>query len=241
MAARSYLSIGEVLSSLQVEFSDVTISKIRFLESQGLIDPERTPSGYRKFYDTDVTRLRDILRLQREEFLPLKVIKDRLHEMEPTTEVKRAKRVPPRSTDAVPTLFVDTAAAVVAPVMSVTKDELAAAAGVPTTLLDELEKYGLLKGRPYAGTVYYDEEALVVSKLARSLQEFGVEARHLRVYKNAADREVSLFEQIVLPLLKQRSPQARDEAVATVAQLSALGQNLRAALVRRAIRDLTCP
>jgi DNA-binding transcriptional MerR regulator len=270
VADRAYLSIGEVLSLLKDEFPDITISKIRFLESQGLVDPERTPSGYRKFYETDVERLRWILRQQREHFLPLKVIKGRLTgedddeagppdepasvvEAKPQAEVDSgAAAAPVPATEAA-----DAAPAPAAPVrrartvptatsslsagasgVNLTAEELAGASGLPPERIAELEKFGFFAGRPVAGTVYYDEEALIVAGLAAGFLRFGIEARHLRSYKNAAERESALFEQIVTPLLKQRNPQARRQAVETLGELSDMGQRLRAAMVRQALKGL---
>ena len=321
MGDRAYLSIGEVLSLLKDEFPDVTISKIRFLESQGLLDPERTASGYRKFYDPDVERLRWILRQQREHFLPLKVIKGRLgvgsaddteHDTEQDGDGQDATSpaavaspgrgsataatsstgdatVMPRpatETDSVPSsagsarppatavplppsppsagippaplpptrpapamddvrppvrLAGDQGSSLSAGMtgVSLTMEELASATGLPYDRLRELERYGFIAGRPVAGTVYYDEESLVVANLAVGFARFGIEGRHLRIYKNSAEREAGLFEQIVTPLLKQRNPQARGQAVETLGELTAMGQSLRAALVRQALRGLT--
>ena len=273
MAERAYLSIGEVLSLLKDEFPDITISKIRFLESQGLLDPERTPSGYRKFYESDVERLRWILRQQREHFLPLKVIKGRLtgDEVEESGGGVVAPPAPPvevegePETPAVPTLSsVPEPAAEPAPPappappvrrarpsataesplsagasgVNLTAQELADASGLPLERVAELEKYGFFAGRPVAGTVYYDEEALIVAGLAAGFLKFGIEARHLRAYKNAAERETGLFEQVVTPLLKQRNPQSRRQAVETLGELSEMGQRLRAAMVRQALKGL---
>ena len=293
MGDRSYRSIGEVLSLLKDEFPDVTISKIRFLESQGLLDPERTASGYRKFYDPDVERLRWILRQQREHFLPLKVIKGRLgvaagddtaddevddnagrpapaepvdalaHQSEPpaaaagvghpsTTEPAPpappapAAEVSPALPPSTPLEPSTVRAAMPAPVdlpavavgVSLTLEELASTTGLPYDRLRELERSGFITGRPVAGTVYYDDEALEVANLALAFARFGVEGRHLRVYKNAAEREAGLFEQIVTPLLKQRNPEARRQAMASLDELAALGQSLRAAVLRQALRRL---
>jgi DNA-binding transcriptional MerR regulator len=233
---RAYLSIGEVLSLLKEEFPDVTISKIRFLESQGLLDPERTPSGYRKFYDTDVDRLRWILRQQREHFLPLKVIKGRLQGSEEgidglegeaegalgAEDIAEAAEVAPDAVDPESTSF--------------TIDELAEVCGVEVHALQELEKFGLIAGqRPMGGIVYYDRDALGVAQLAAGFLKFGVEARHLRMYKTAAERESAFFEQLVMPMLKQRNPEARRQAVKTVAELMKLGAGLRAAMLQRAL------
>ncbi len=263
---RSHVSIGEVLTMLKEEFPDVTISKIRFLESQGLLDPERTPSGYRKFYDADVERLRWILRQQREHFLPLKVIKGRLVRepgeegsgAEPDDEARgeahpsRSDFSEPRNAPgATPPARESRQApppprAVPNPVLSagpsgvnLTMEELSSATGLPYERLRELERFGFITGRAVAGSTYFDEESLVVANLAAGFARFGIEARHLRTYKNAAEREAGLLEQVVTPLLKQRNPESRSQAVESLAELSQLGQNLRAALLRQAVRGFT--
>ena len=234
MATRPYLSIGEVLTLLKDEFPDVTISKIRFLESQGLLDPERTPSGYRKFYDNDVARLRWILRQQREHFLPLKVIKGRLvgeSESESAGEETTAAGAsmvaaadpepltPPRSGT------------------SLTLQELGASCGLETGDLKDLERFGLIAGRTVGGTAYYDDDALAAAHVAAGFMKFGVEARHLRMYKTAAEREAGFFEQVVMPMLKQRNPEARRQASETLSELARLGQQLRSAMLRNALGD----
>jgi hypothetical protein len=118
-------------------------------------------------------------------------------------------------------------------------DELAAASGLPEERLRELERAGFITGRVVAGTVFYDEESLIVARLAAGFSRFGIEARHLRLYKNAAEREAGLFEQIVTPLLKQRNPQARADAVEALGDLSQLGGQLRAAMLRHALKGIT--
>ena len=279
VAERAHLSIGEVLSLLQEEFPDITISKIRFLESQGLLDPERTPSGYRKFYEPDIERLRWILRQQRENFLPLRVIKDRLQSggappaaraPEPATTPSPRAATPTTTapTPAVPPRPVEPAPrAEPTPVprpdpvrpplseeppprgpssldsgptaVSLTRDELAQACGLHERTLAELERYGLITGRPMGRDTLYDEDALVVAQLAASFMRFGVEARHLRMYKVSAEREASFFEQVVLPLVKQRNPAARQQAVTNLGELTSLGESLRAAMLRQALRSYT--
>ncbi len=406
---RTYLSIGDVLTLLRQEFPDVTISKIRFLESQGLVNPERTPSGYRKFYDHDVERLKWVLSQQREHFLPLKVIKGRLED-ETTggdtrqsrgsartgtatrpaasvgssgrpggrsdtggngrlggsgvgtgvatggasgggrhaagtsgTTTSRTSRVigldsragevpgklpgfdrsdgddrrgaadggrktrsetvgastgtsgsgvarpdaragvpdrrglhgagggatttvdpgrhvsgrtghpsegPPRAdatgegrtgaprpggpgaTTSEARSFLRTASG------SLTATELAAASGLSQAAIEELEAYGILGGRAIGGVVHYDESEVVVAELAAEFAQFGIEPRHLRLYKHASEREAGFVEQLVLPLLKQRNPEARIRAAEMVADLTRLGQGLREALVRRNLKDL---
>ena len=287
MAERSHLSIGEVLSLLQEEFPDITISKIRFLESQGLLDPERTPSGYRKFYEPDIERLRWILVQQRENFLPLRVIKDRLSGdgtaaapepqlplPDPEPQAEPARAVAPVDTPApapapapAPVAVVEAPpraepppaprAAAVAPApepartytqssldagpsaVSLTRDELAGASGLHERVLADLERFGLITGRPMGRDTLYDEEALVVARLAAGFLRFGVEARHLRMYKVSAEREASFFEQVVLPLVKQRNPDARRQAVANLAELTDLGESLRSAMLRQALKTYT--
>ena len=278
MEERAYLSIGEVLALLKEEFPDATISKIRFLESQGRLDPERTPSGYRKFYDTDVERLQWILRQQREHFLPLKVIKGRLRGgpetieeplevaapvSEPVARKESAAPSPPVEPDATaaappapvepvapapsapapsartpaPPLVTEAAPLVLSSTgVSMNISELAAASGLEDDDLRELERYGLLTGRRAASSVYYDEEALMVAQLAAGFMKYGVEARHLRMYKTAGEREAGFLEQVVLPMLKQRNPQARRQAAEALADLTRLGQGLRAAMLRQALR-----
>ena len=276
MADRSYLSIGEVLALLRPEFSDLTISKIRFLESQGLLDPERTPSGYRKFYEQDVERLRWILRQQREQYLPLKVIKGRLGvdegdesgggvalaEAPATTSppdrdghgdddiAAPASSAPVRETPPMapsrpgPTMPSPVAdmvnpLQVVHTGVSMTLEELSTACGLSAVELGELQRYGLIAGRAVGGTTYFDEESLIVANLAAGFMRFGVEARHLRMYKTAAEREAGFFEQLVMPMLKQRNPKARRQAVDTLVELGKLGQGMRAAMLRMALKDHT--
>ena len=272
MADRSYLSIGQVLDLLKREFPDLTISKIRFLESQGLLDPERTPSGYRKFYGADIERLRFILREQQQHYLPLKVIKGRLgmdpdadpviHEgpdadveddaaLEPEADMAEPERplVRPR---AVPSSLrpapapLDPAPASARRVQpdapwpaSVTLDELAEDAGLTTADVTELERFGLITGRRMGATTYYDSDCVEIVALAAAFRAFGVQARHLRMYRTAVEREAGFFEQVVTPMLKQRNPQARRQAVETLTELSGLGHAMRAAVMRQALREYT--
>ena len=327
MADRSHLSIGEVLSLLQDEFPDVTISKIRFLESQGLLDPERTPSGYRKFYEADIERLRWILRQQRDHFLPLKVIKDRLDDSVPRagavasrsanngvavaaahgeSEPEAGRSVatavalderpgvappaddgpaqpvplaapvapadpahdsagPPRAqrqiatptggtpTGGTPATASEPASAAhrvsrtgaSAPTppgsVSLTAEELAQHSGLAMRDLRDLERYGLIESFAVGDSAYYDADALVIAQTAAGFLQHGIEARHMRSYKVAVDREAGLFEQIVLPLLKQRNPEARQRARETIAELVRLGQQMRGVLLSRELRDVSGP
>ncbi len=261
------LSIGEMLDLLKAEFPDVTISKIRFLESQGLLDPERTASGYRKFYQADVERLRWILRQQRENFLPLKVIKGRLEaegdavfavgEDVPASaaiapapvEPADAVQDPIPSADALPSPAAPSApppstpsetAADEKPAQPTTfsRDELARASGLSPSELSQLERHGLVAGTSVGSQLCYDAEALEVARLAAAFSQHGIEPRHLRMYKNSAEREANFYEQVVLPLVKQRNPAARQQAVETLTALSDLGDNLRRSLLRQALREI---
>ena len=387
MGERSYLAIGDVLALLREEFPDVTISKIRFLESRGLLVPERTPSGYRKFYEPDVERLRWILRQQREHFLPLKVIKGRLdngmsdpdapapHLFEmgdpppereseavlvgapgtaeiaresaqtaargagadrdgrrlgrwhaeargrtgpgepcdrragrarvartgPTGSPSGAARPRPRAANlrrpvdragsegqAGTGIFGRLAAQAAnaargrcrahadrqrvnfsrrgrerraqgrcwtsppAPNRSraglpgaglsgasLTLGELANASGLEVAGIDELESFGLIAGRTVAGVHCYDEEAVLVAKLAAGFAPYGIGARHLRIFKHAADRQAGLFAQVVTPLLRQRNPGARARAIEDLSELSELGEALMRCFSQAALRELT--
>jgi DNA-binding transcriptional MerR regulator len=381
VTSRTYLSIGDVLTLLREEFPDVTISKIRFLESQGLVNPERSPSGYRKFFDHDVERLRWVLRQQREHFLPLKVIRDRLadgdlgdevgaeqpngkaarpahavavaggasgHAHEQPTKAdeeamariladasRRAAKLPEekqarpglqvvteveasprhatepaasrdlataaphrtaaeRRVDATTTLSGRPAASPTAPSpgvagrgngtslprqpeavvtartvpaqedantrkgegssgeaaassaprpaaaaatgASMSGDELCAASGLSPDEVAGLKGFGLVESVNVAGIETYDEDALTVAKLAVAFRAFGIEPRHLRLYRNAADRELGLIEQVVIPLLRQRNPESRQRAVEGADELAALGQSMRTTLLRQALR-----
>ena len=379
MSSRTYLSIGDVLTLLREEFPDVTISKIRFLESQGLVNPERSPSGYRKFFEHDVERLRWVLRQQREHFLPLKVIRDRLADGDlddspaaasgvngkpaespaapshasagvaedeqptkadeeamariladasrraalmpesgqarrglqvvgeeaaaevaapaetpgrergtgtgtaagaaaataaksdtgkragasatsgqtdpPATEdpaprggKSRPQHAAPEPTPARPATTrsaggpaAAAAAAATAPTTvtgaSLTAQEVCAASGLSAEELEGLESYGLICSVRVAGMQTYDEEALAVANLAAAFRSFGIEPRHLRLYRNAVDREMGLIEQVIIPLLRQRNPESRQRAVEGADQLAALGQSMRASLLRQALRQ----
>ena len=346
MSERPYLSIGEVLGLLLEEFPDVTISKIRFLESQGLIDPERTASGYRKFYDGDVDRLRVILREQRENFLPLRVIRDRLESGEiddsggitaprgirnvslfevsgdgdstdeldpprsPTGAVvaershvrvaaggersfgttvmssfdpgfdetgelvipegtpvptghhpaaqSRSPQVPAAPPPSAPVRAVDAssgsasgngdAAAFFAgggdvppsvihePSDTFTANELCIHAGITNKQLAELESYGLVSKRGTGITSAFTKSDLAVARACKGLLDRGVDARHLKGWRHSAEREAALFEQLVVPLIRQRNPHSHQQAVDTLNELSRLGSELRQVMVSVALQ-----
>lgn len=313
-----YLSIGEVLGLLLEEFPDVTISKIRFLESQGLIDPERTASGYRKFYDADVELLRVILREQRENYLPLRVIKDRIDSgaIDPSGELAKPPAANGRPDSAGPASQ-DPASQGVAgqgvarqgvagqgveeevpessvashpsaprqmldgdvargqegsvrvevgtdahdrerdhdhhdqdhhdqdhtpvtpqllPGVVLDRDELCAMTGVTSAELAQLEDFGIVTGRGGGGVTLYGDDAVQIARTAAEFMRAGVDARHLRGWRTAAEREASLYEQLITPRLRQRNPESRAEAMTQLHRLDALGADLRSALVRNALR-----
>lgn len=225
-AATPYMTIGDVLGRLRTEFPDVTISKIRFLEAEGLIEPDRTPAGYRKFTQADLDRLRFILAAQRDHYLPLRVIKERLEAGEPRTPDPAEPRRPR-------TLVAAGSPAPAGAPVRLTRRQVIDGAGIEPELLDRLEEYGLIRrlGR------HYDGEALTIARTAAALGEFGVEVRHLRAAKAAADREVGLIEQVVRPVLRQRNPEAHGRAEETAHEIAALSTMLHAALVTSLLRE----
>jgi DNA-binding transcriptional MerR regulator len=206
--ARAYLGIGEVLARLRADFPDVSVSKIRFLESEGLIEPARSPSGYRRFADEDVERLRYILTVQRDQYLPLRVIKERLGQ---------------GGTDAAGG--------------PMSRRELLVAAGIDDEQLSELETFGLVR-RSGRG---YPPDAVAAASAAALLAGYGVQARHLRAVRAAVDREVSFIEQVVAPILRQRNPQARQEAGQTAREIAALTLRMHRALVEAALAEAGFP
>lgn len=238
---RAYLSIGQVLSTLREDFPDVTISKIRFLEAEGLVAPERTPSGYRKFSRSDVNRLRYVLGSQRDHYLPLRVIKENLDAMdrglEPAGDRAQQPQIP-RTLSVVEGLPDPEAFAPDAVELRLSRDELLTAADLAEDTLAPLEQYGLIT----AGSGgYYDGAALVIARAAASLAKFGVEPRHLRAFKTAADREVGLLEQVLSPLLGQRNAYGRIRAEEAAREFASLSVTLHAALVKAALEPALRP
>lgn len=337
MTDHQYLSIGEVLGLLLEDFPDVTISKIRFLESQGLIEPERTPSGYRKFYDHDVDLLRAILHEQKANFLPLKVIRDRIEsgtiDADPTggrtpprgirnVEIQEAPNTEPDARDSVfrrtdggpewadgkalipggaqahtqnhPSARTPTGAVPVvsvaapptttaAPTLSVvaalieepaaskpartpsavgggrpgektagrgakrqptpsvgglpfSRSELCNAAGITEAQLRELDEFAIVASRGSGADATYLPDAVDIARIAGRFLEQGIDARHLRSWRQSAERESALFEQRIMPLLRQRNPQSRQQALDSLGELADLGSQLRSALVQSLLR-----
>ena len=234
MPSRAFMSIGEVLGQLRADFPDITISKIRFLEAEGLVEPERTSSGYRKFSREDLGRLRYVLSAQRDHYLPLRVIKEHLDAIDrglepPALGGANGPRVPRALVAAEglpsPESFLPDVSEI-----RLSRRELLDAAGLESEQLDQLEQYGLVALRP--GGSHYDGDALIVAKTVAEMSRFGIEARHLRPFKAAADREIGLVEQVVTPLVRQRNPEARARADEVVRELAALSIKLHSTLVR---------
>jgi DNA-binding transcriptional MerR regulator len=230
------LSIGAVLGRLRPDFPDVTISKIRFLESEGLIQPARTASGYRQFTPADVARLRVVLAAQRDHYLPLKVIKEQLDAADrgdDADDLPRSSRglasVPAEGLPAAEE-FAD------APTRRLTQEELLEQADISTSMLRDLEQYGLV--RPGAAG-FYDTESAAVAKLVRMMAEYGIEPRHLRAFRASADREVGLLEQIVAPMYRQHGDDARGRADEAMRELAALSVGLHTLLVKAGLRQIS--
>ena len=231
--SRGHYSIGEVVSLLGEEHPELTISKIRFLENEGLLEPERTPSGYRRFYQGDVERLRWILTQQRDHQMPLKVIRRKIQEWgaasaselagggdggadgaeEPDSEHRGADGRQP-----------------VEGSVSLTTAELSAAANAGAELIGALVRFGLIRGRETAAGTVFDHEALIVARAASAFAERGVEARHLRMFKIAVERESGLYEQILAPLILRGR---NDEAGVELSELVNLAETIRRSLLRR--------
>lgn len=211
------ISIGEVLTLLKREFPDITISKIRFLESEGLITPERTPSGYRRFAERDVEQLRAVLTLQRDQYLPLKVIREHL-------EGGGSQGSPVAGSGLRADDFRPGAGRV-----RLTRRELAEQVDVPEATVAQLESFGLVWASP-AG--HFDEDALAIASVVARLGAFGVEPRHLRSFRVAADRDSGLVEQIATPFSKPRDRDARAREQEIIRELAALFVQLHGALLR---------
>lgn len=232
MSSNPSLSIGAVLGRLKAEFPEVSISKIRFLESEGLVTPHRTPSGYRQFSAADVARLRFVLGAQRDQYLPLKVIKDQLDAidrgLEPGTPEARLPRALTVAADGPsPRDFAVTSD------VRMTRAELLAQSGLTATSLAELEQFGLITAGPGG---YFDADSVLIAGTAAELLAVGLEPRHLRSFRNAADREATLITQLVSAQAHQRDPDARERAGAEATQLATVILRLHTQLVKAGLR-----
>ncbi len=232
---RGYLGISEVLAQLRAEFPDISVSKIRFLETEGLIAPARAPSGFRRFAGADVDRLRFILTAQRDQYLPLRVIKERLARADQPgpapVPAQSARRADDRRA-ADDRRGADGQADGAGPLL--TRRELLDRSGITEPQLTELEMFGLL--RKAEGRLY-GRDALEVARTAAALTAYGVEARHLRTIRAAVEREVNLIEHVVAPILKQRGAGARELAGQTAGELAGLAGRLHQALIEGALAE----
>ena len=211
-------TIGAVCRALKAEFPDISISKIRYLEDQGLLTPKRTRGGYRLFGEDDVERLRRILELQRDEFLPLRVIRQELSS--PTAKERRRRRVGLSGRED-----------------EFDASELADRAGVPQALVRELEEFGLLAPRTVEGEKRYGESDVDIARACAALAQYGIAPRHLRAFRTSTDRTAGLLESIVAPALRARSPERRQAGVEDLETLGELAQDLLGLLLWRELRD----
>jgi DNA-binding transcriptional MerR regulator len=229
------MTIGAVCKALAQEFPDISISKIRYLEDQKLLEPRRTPGGYRLYAQTDVARLRTILRMQRDEFLPLRVIRQELAAgrvdgdeptvpAPPTEAANRPRRRPSVSVSGGGALY---------SLEDVVEDTRAAPA-----LVAELEDYGVIKGESRAGTKYYDETEREIIRAVTELARYGVGGRNLRAFRTSADRESALLQQILAPALRSRNVERRKEAVEALENLAAVTTHLKHLLLIRDLRKI---
>lgn len=233
---RNYMTIGDVIKTLAEEFPDVTLSKVRFLEAEGLIEPERTPSGYRRFYQDDLSKLRYILRLQRDHFVPLKVIRKRLEHFDPSETVEdeapEAPAPPP-----IRAAKDENELEALEGGLSLSPTDFLSATGMSEEEVKELEEYGLIHSHLLpAGGSYYDEDDLMVAKIARDFAKFGIYARHLRMYKNFAEKEAGLFEQVVIPL-SRAGGDGRKGVSQSLNDMAKLSRRLKQVMLKSRLRD----
>ncbi len=230
------MSIGAVLDLLRPDFPDVTISKIRFLESEGLVTPQRSPSGYRRFTAYDCSRLRFILTAQRDQYLPLKVIKAQLDAL-PDGELPQGPSYP--SPRLVPVgggnRHAGAPTAPSHPPARLTREALLERSGVDEQVISALCKAGIITSGPGG---FFDEHAVVIAQCARALADYGVEPRHLRAFRSAADRQSDLIAQIAGPVGKASRSGARDRADDLAREVAALAITLHTSLIKSAVRDV---
>jgi DNA-binding transcriptional MerR regulator len=220
VADSDLITIGAVCRRLKDEFPDISISKIRYLEEQGLLSPKRTQGGYRLFGEDDVERLEMILRLQRDEFLPLRVIRQEL--AMPSGKEWRRRRSP----------------GLAGVEEELDLDELCKQAGVAVEFIDELESFGLIEPRDGASDARYAESDVAIASICSRLQRYGLTGRHLRPFRSGAEREAGLLEQVVAPALRARNPERRQSALEDLQELSGLALELSQLLFWRALRKV---
>jgi DNA-binding transcriptional MerR regulator len=239
-APRKSLTIGAVCKQLSQEFPDISISKIRYLEDQKLLSPRRTPGGYRLYAQSDVSRLRTILRLQRDEFLPLRVIRQELAAGRTENETPSASPSAAPPPDAA-----RPGAALRRLTFSIrdrgalySLDDVVEETGAEPRLVKELEDFGIVKGEVRSGTTYYDETEREIVRAVTELARYGVAGRNLRVFKTSAEREAALLQQILAPSLRSRNPERRKEAIEALENLAAVASHLKHLLLVRDLRRI---
>ena len=221
------MTIGEVVDRLSPAYPDLSISKLRFLEEEGLITPDRTPGGYRKFSQSDVARLELVLRLQRDHFLPLAVIREKLAEYD-------RGRIPPELRQSV-VAVAEPVALPLDDVQTILVEDTPSVLGVPVSFIRELQEYALLEvEQGEDGEEIRRGDAAIVNA-AWDLRRFGVEPRHLRMYETFAEREAAFFSQILMPAFRHRTPETRQKLVDTLTELTTLTDELKGQLLRRAL------
>jgi DNA-binding transcriptional MerR regulator len=242
-APRKSLTIGAVCKALSQEFPDISISKIRYLEDQKLLSPRRTPGGYRLYAQSDVSRLRTILRLQRDEFLPLRVIRQELAagraENDAGPNASSAPAAAPSPDSGRP------GAALRRLTFSIrdrgalySLDDVVEETGADASLIRELEDFGIIQGEVRSGTRYYEETEREIVRAVTELARYGVAGRNLRVFKTSAERESALLQQILAPSLRSRNPERRKEAIEALENLAAVASHLKHLLLVRDLRRI---
>ena len=228
MTGRDYLTIGEVVQRLQGSYPDLSISKVRFLEEEGLVAPERTQGGYRKFSQPDVARVEMILRLQKEHFLPLAVIREKLSDFDRGRIPAELQRAAVGMTAPLPLMAEDEG--------PLTLEDAPGSLGIPASFVRELDEFGLVSiARGDSGDEIARSDVQIVHA-AWELRRFGVEPRHLRMYENFADREAALFSQILMPAFRHKSADTKQKLSETLVELGALTDELKSRLLRRSLK-----
>jgi DNA-binding transcriptional MerR regulator len=227
MSSRDYLTIGEVVQRLQGAYPDLSISKVRFLEEEDLVSPERTAGGYRKFSQADVARVEMILRLQKEHFLPLAVIREKLADFDRGKIAPELSRGPVGMTEPLPLSAEDET--------PLALDECQSALGIPASFVRELAEFNLVTIERVEGVESIERADTQIVHAAWDLRKYGVEPRHLRMYENFSEREASLFAQILMPAFRHRTPESKQKLAETLSDLGTLTDELKGRLLRRAL------
>jgi DNA-binding transcriptional MerR regulator len=237
-APRKSLTIGAVCKQLSQEFPDISISKIRYLEDQKLLSPRRTPGGYRLYAQSDVSRLRTILRLQRDEFLPLRVIRQELAAGRTENETPASQAAPPAEVARPGAALRRLSFSIRDRGALYSLDDVVEETGAEPRLVKELEDFGIVQGEMRGGTRYYDETEREIVRAVTELTGYGVGGRNLRVFKTSADRESALLQQILAPSLRSRNPERRKEAIEALENLAAVASHLKHLLLVRDLRRI---